>query len=184
MEERELIAGCIAGQNEAWREFLATYDGILRHLARVFLRSLNVPGDDSHVDEIRSGVLEMLVAHDARILRAFRWQCSFETWLRVVVRTVCVRSVRRKKIDPRSVPPPNAPVEPVESLLTEERVQAVRKALEGLPDRDRQILSMFFAEGRPYREISEALGIPMGTIATVLARAREKLRADLEGKGL
>jgi RNA polymerase sigma-70 factor (ECF subfamily) len=184
MEERELIARCLAGEDGAWRVFLSTYDEVIRHLAKLALRSCNLPGDEGHVDEIRSGVLEMLVAHDYRILRSFRWQCSFPTWLRVVVRTVCVRSVRRKKIDPRSVPPPAAPAEPLEQLLTEERLRTVRKALEGLPEREREILTMFFAEGRPYREISDALQIPMGTVATVLARAREKLRGILEGRGL
>lgn len=183
MEERELLTRCLAGDDGAWREFLSAYDGVIRHLAKLSLRSCNLPGDEGHVDEIRSGVLEMLVAHDFRILRTFRWQCSFPTWLRVVVRTVSIRSVRRKKIDPRSVPPPQAPPEPLERLLTEERIRTVREALEGLPEREREILSMFFIDGRPYREIADALKIPMGTIATVLARTREKLRAMLEGKG-
>lgn len=183
MEERELIARCLAGEDGAWRLFLSTYDDVIRHLARLFLRSLQMPGDDAQVDEIRSGVLEMLVAHDSRILRTFRWQCSFATWLRVVVRTVCVRSVRRKKIDPRDVPPPAAPSEPLERLLTEERIRTVREALEALPERDQKILTMFFGEGRSYREIAGELRIPMGTVATVLARAREKLRGRLEEKG-
>ena len=184
MEERELIARCLAGEDGAWRLFLSTYDATICHLARRCLRSLQMPGDDVQVEEIRSGVLEMLVAQDSRILRTFRWQCSFATWLRVVVRTVCVRSVRRKKIDPRSVPSPAAPAQPLEHLLTEERIRTVRQALDGLPERDREILTMFFGEGRPYREIAETLRIPMGTVATVLARAREKLRGNLEGKGL
>ena len=183
MEERELIARCIAGQDEAWREFLATYDGVILPLARQYLRSLNLPADDGHVEEIRSGVLELLVAHDSRILRSFRWQCSFETWLRVLVRTVCVRSVRRKKLDPRSIAPPPSASDPLENVLAEERGRAVRSALEGLPERERQILSMFFIDGRPYREIADVLKIPMGTIASVLARTREKLKGLLEGKG-
>src|SRR5262245_40011699 len=154
MDERELITRCVSGQDDAWRELVATYDTLLRHLARVFLRSLNSPADDGHVDEIRSGVLEMLVAHNFHILRSFRWQCSFETWLRVLVRTVCVRSVRRKKLDPRSVPAPAAPPEPIEHLLSEERAKVVSAALEGLPERERRVLSMFFIDGKSYREIS------------------------------
>jgi len=184
MDERELIARCIAGQDDAWRELVAAYDGILRHLARVFLQSLNSPADPGHVDEVRSGVLEMLVAHDYRILRTFRWQCSFETWLRVVVRTVCVRSVRKKKLDPQNVPAPAAWPTPIESLLTEERTRLVASALEGLPERERRVLSMFFVDGKSYREISEFLNLPMGTIATLLARTRERLRKILESKGL
>jgi RNA polymerase sigma-70 factor (ECF subfamily) len=184
MEERELIARCISGDQEAWRELVRTYDDVLLLLARTYLRSLNAPGDAAMAEEVRAGVLEMLVAHDCRILRAFRWQCSFETWLRVVVRTVCVRSFRRKRLDPKEVPPPARPEEPLDRLLSEERSRAVREALESLPDRERRVISMFLVEGKSYREISDALSLPMGTIATVLARTRQKMRDLLDSKGL
>jgi RNA polymerase sigma-70 factor (ECF subfamily) len=183
VNEQELIARCISGQDDAWRDLLLAYDPVLRHLARLYLRSLNAPGDDTQVEEIRSGVLEMLVAHDARILRTFKWQCSFETWLRVIIRTVCVRSVRRKKIDPRELRSPEAPVAPLDRLLSEERSRAVRDALNALPERERTVLSMFFVDGKSYREISAVLRIPMGTIATLLARTRQRLRDLLESKG-
>lgn len=184
MEERDLIERCIAGRDEAWSELLETYDPTLRHLAHLVLRSLNRPADDSEVEEIRSGVLEMLLADGSRVLRSFRWQCSFETWLRVIVRTVCVRSVRRKKIDPKELPS-HAPSEaPLDRILSDERARAVKEALDSLPERERTVLSMFFIDGKPYQEISAALKLPMGTIATILARTREKMREMLRSKGI
>ena len=184
MDERELIDRCISGDGEAWRELLETYDPALRHLAGLALRSLNRPADEGGVEEVRSGVLEMLLSDDSRVLRSFRWQCSFETWLRVLVRTVAVRSVRRKRIDPKDVPAPAATPPPLERLLSDERARTVREALDALPDRERRVLTMFFIDGRPYQEIASALNLPMGTIATVLARTREKLKDLLKAKGL
>jgi RNA polymerase sigma factor (sigma-70 family) len=184
VDERTLIERCISGDGEAWRELLETYDPALRTLSRVVLRSLNRPADESEVEEIRSGVLEMLLADDSRVLRSFRWQCSLETWLRVLVRTVAVRSVRRKKIDPKDVPTPAPALPPIERMLSQERARAVREALEALPDRERRVLTMFFIDGRPYQEIAETLKLPMGTIATVLARTREKLKELLKAKGV
>jgi len=184
MDERTLIERCLAGHEASWGEFLATYDPTLRHLARLVLRSLNRPADDAEVEEIRSGVLEALLADGSRVLRSFRWQCSFETWLRVIVRTVCVRSVRRKRLDPREIPPPAAAEAPLDRLLSEERSRTVKEALDTLPDRERRVLTMFFIEGRSYQEIAAALGLPMGTIATVLARTREKMRDALKARGL
>lgn len=184
MDERNLIERCIAGDGEAWRELLETYDPVLRTLARGALRSINRPADLAEVEEIRSGVLEMLLADGSRVLRSFRWQCSLESWLRVLVRTVAVRSVRRKRIDPKDVPPPAAAPAPIERLLSQERARAVREALESLPDRERRVLSMFFIDGRPYHEIAETLRLPMGTVATVLARTRETLRDLLKARGL
>ena len=176
MDERDLIERCISGNEDAWRELLETYDPSLRTLARTVLRSLGRPADDAEVEELRSGVLEMLLADGSRVLRSFRWQCSFETWLRVLARTVAVRSVRRKKIDPKDLPSPAAEAPPLERILSDERARAVRDALESLPDRERRVLTMFFIDGRPYQEIAAALDLPMGTVATVLSRSREKLR--------
>ena len=184
MDTRELLARCIAGDQDAWRDLLATYDPVLRHLAALILRSLGWPADEAHVEEVRSGVLEMLIAHDSRALRSFRWQCSFETWLRVLVRTVCVRSVRRRKIDPRDLPPPVSAEAPLDRLLSEERSRVVQEALGELPERERKVLSMFFIDGKSYKDISAQLGLPMGTIATVLARTRDSFRKLLEAKGL
>ena len=184
MNEQDLIQRCLAGREDAWSELLETYDPAIRHLARLALRSLNRPADDAEVEEIRSGVLEALLADGSRVLRSFRWQCSFETWLRVIVRTVCVRSVRRKRIDPKEIPPPSAIEAPLERLLSEERSRAVKDALDTLPDRERRVLSMFFIDGRTYPEIAAELGLPMGTVATVLARTREKMRGLLKAKGL
>ena len=183
MDTRQLVERCVGGDDAAWRDLLATYDTLLRHLARIYLRSLHCPEADAHVDEILAGVQEMLIAHDARLLRSFRWQCSFETWLRVVVRTVCVRSVRRRKVDPRDLPPPPAPMPPLERLLAEERATAVRNALDALPERERRVLSLFFIDGKPYREIAQELRLPMGSVATILARTRERLKAILDSKG-
>lgn len=184
MDERNLIERCLSGDEAAWRELLAAYDPAIRNLSRLALRSLRRPADDAEVEEIRSGVLEMLLADGSRVLRAFRWQCSFETWLRVLVRTVCNRSLRRKKVDPRELPPPAAPPQPLDQLLSEERARVVRDALAELPAREQRVLTLFFIEGRPYQEISAATGLPMGTVATVLARSRETLRELLKAKGL
>lgn len=184
MDERDLIERCIAGREEAWSELLETYDPAIRHLARLALRSLHRPADDAEVEEVRSGVLETLLAGGSRVLRSFRWQCSFETWLRVIVRTVCLRATRRKRIDLMAVAPPAGPEAPLDRLLTNERARVVKEALDALPDRERRVLSMFFIDGRTYPEIAAELGLPIGTVATVLARTREKLRDRLRQRGI
>lgn len=184
MDEKELVRRCLEGEEEAWRELLEAYDPTIRHLARLALRSMGRPADEAEVEEARSGVLEALLADGSRALRSFRWQCALETWLRVIVRTVCVRAVRRRKIDPKEVPPPAPAGLPLERLLSDERARAVKEALDSLPARERAALSMFFVEGKSYRDISGALGLPMGTVATILSRTRERMRDLLRSKGL
>jgi RNA polymerase sigma-70 factor (ECF subfamily) len=55
-------------------------------------------------------------------------------------------------------------------MLAEERVLAVRDALEGLTPRDHRLL-LLRHEGYSYREIAEALNLAPGSIGTLLIRA-------------
>jgi RNA polymerase sigma-70 factor (ECF subfamily) len=59
---------------------------------------------------------------------------------------------------------------------------AVRKALAQLGDDQRAVVGLVLVEGLPYKEAAEALGIPIGTLTSRLARAREALQAILEGR--
>ena len=54
------------------------------------------------------------------------------------------------------------------------------RALNGLSIEHRQILLLVGLEGLSYREVAEELGLPIGTIMSRLARARERLRTALE----
>jgi RNA polymerase sigma-70 factor, ECF subfamily len=54
--------------------------------------------------------------------------------------------------------------------------EEVRDALEGLSPEHRAILSLSDMQGLSYEELAEALGCPMGTIRSRLARARKAFR--------
>jgi RNA polymerase sigma-70 factor (ECF subfamily) len=57
------------------------------------------------------------------------------------------------------------------------------RAMGRLSAEHRQILVLTNVEGRTYREAAEILDIPVGTVMSRLARARQQLRALLEGGG-
>jgi RNA polymerase sigma factor (sigma-70 family) len=73
--------------------------------------------------------------------------------------------------------------DPFELLAQAERDASVRKALEALSDSSRQALSLYHLEGLRYEEIGERLGVPMGTVATWIARGRKALLGELERQG-
>jgi len=184
VDERDLLTSCLSGDQAAWRSLVERYGPTISQLARIVLRSFRRAGAEWEVDEVRAGVLEMLVVHDCRVLRSFRWQCSFETWLRLLVRTVAIRMIRRKTVDPEDRPRPAPAAQPIDRLLTEEKQAAVRRALDELPARERLVLTMFFIDGLSYQQIASQAGIPMGTIATVISRSRLKLKEMLKSRGV
>jgi RNA polymerase sigma factor (sigma-70 family) len=62
-----------------------------------------------------------------------------------------------------------------------EQRRALRRALEGLGERDREVLLLWDA-GLDYREIAERAGLSPGAVGTTLARARKRLVAAYENE--
>jgi len=56
---------------------------------------------------------------------------------------------------------------------------AMRKAIDQLNDEQRIAVGLVLVEGLPYKEAAEVLGVPIGTVTSRLARAREQLQALL-----
>ena len=68
---------------------------------------------------------------------------------------------------------------PDERAAVTERAGAVARALDGLSASQREALILFHVEGVGYQSIAERLGVPMGTVATWLARGRKSLAEAL-----
>jgi RNA polymerase sigma-70 factor, ECF subfamily len=67
-----------------------------------------------------------------------------------------------------------------ETLLLHTRdVTSIKGALAALPDRFRELLVLRELEGLSYRELSEVLGIPIGSVMSGLSRARQAFREQL-----
>jgi RNA polymerase sigma-70 factor, ECF subfamily len=63
-----------------------------------------------------------------------------------------------------------------EALLIQQRaVDEVRRAIEQLPLDFREVIVLRELEGLSYKEIAAVIGIPIGTVMSRLARARERL---------
>ncbi|HEX6748195.1 MAG TPA: sigma-70 family RNA polymerase sigma factor [Longimicrobium sp.] len=90
------------------------------------------------------------------------------------------RGRRRRLLEsaPLRAPVGDAPPAPDAAAETAEVRTKVRRALDALGERERQILLMQ-QEGFKYREIAEAVGTTTQSVGTMLARALNKLAAEL-----
>ena len=57
--------------------------------------------------------------------------------------------------------------------------ERLMRALESLPARAREVLVLRELEGCSYKEIADVVAIPIGTVMSTLARARERLQRTL-----
>ena len=111
-------------------------------------------------------------------------------WLLAIVRNACYTWLEQK----RARGPATAFVEeihgveshamdPEKLLLRAEDQELVRRTVEHLPLELREVLVLRELEGLSYKEIAAIAGIPMGTVMSRLARARERLHQRLGGCG-
>jgi RNA polymerase sigma factor (sigma-70 family) len=71
---------------------------------------------------------------------------------------------------------------PEESLIAAADEAALEAAIQALPHLFREVIVMRDIQGLSYREISAAIGAPIGTVMSRLARARAKLIQELESR--
>ena len=70
-------------------------------------------------------------------------------------------------------------LDPEAQMIQQQTVEQVRRALEALPTDFREVLVLRELEGLSYKEIAAIVGIPLGTVMSRLARARERLAGVL-----
>jgi RNA polymerase sigma factor (sigma-70 family) len=109
------------------------------------------------------------------------------SWLAATARNECLRSMAsRKRImlvqdDAALKDDVTRESEVDEGLLAEERAQAVRDALSRLPWRWRRLVELLMADPpASYAEISDQLGLPVGSIGPTRGRCLERLRVLLQ----
>ncbi len=69
------------------------------------------------------------------------------------------------------------------AVMSQMALKDVVAQIDRLPEDQRVILLLVVVEGRRYRDVAEILDLPIGTVTSRLARARDTLRHCLEGTG-
>lgn len=119
-------------------------------------------------------------------LGSFRVDSSLRNWLYRIALNAATDMLRKEKhilpndMDDFSFADPQPGPEGV--YLQEERTALVQAAIQSLPDASRAVLVLKEYEGLSYREIADALDIPIGTVMSRLNYARKTLKEKLEGQ--
>jgi RNA polymerase sigma-70 factor, ECF subfamily len=118
---------------------------------------------------------------------SFQQGTNFRAWIYRILRNTFLTSQAGLKatvsFDDDDSPAEPATTETPESvLLARVEEQTIRRALEELPVNYREIILLCDLEEMSYQEISQALGIPIGTVMSRLSRARKAMRALLAGE--
>jgi RNA polymerase sigma-70 factor, ECF subfamily len=163
------LARARRGDERAFAALVRHYDPGLRALAYRLL------GDRARMDD----ALQETYVNAYRALPRFRGDSSLGTWLYRIAYNACVDELKRTRgvVDIETLRDrARTEVDPAERLSTR---QTLARALAELSREDRAAVLLVDADGFDYRSAAAVLGIPEGTVASRLNRARAALRQTL-----
>ena len=146
---------------EQFARQVTSLQGSLYRVAASYLR-----GESDRLDAVSEAITR---AWEKR--HTLREATLFRTWITRILIRECV-NIQRKQT--HSVPVAQMPEAASED--EDERVTALREALERLPQRGRTMVVLHYMEGYDVRETARIMGTPKGAVCAGLARARNSLR--------
>jgi RNA polymerase sigma factor (sigma-70 family) len=154
---------------------------LLPHLDAAYNLARWLTHDDHDAEDLVQGAY----------LRALKFFGGFHgansrAWLLTIVRNACYTWLEQERahgpataFDEEIHGVESDAMDPEKLLMREEDQKSVRRAVEALPVELREVVVLRELEGLSYKEIAAIVGIPLGTVMSRLARARERLHQRL-----
>lgn len=177
-EDAQLIRKCLKGDEKAYEKLLEKYRG------PVFSICLRMVRNRDDAEDLAQDVFIKIF----NILDRYNPSFPFSSWLYRITSNLCIDFLRKNK---RTVFSLDKPVDgddgemfrqlpsdgigPHRKMELKEEMLILEKAIERLPDHYRMIVLLRHQEHLSYDEISETLGIPLGTVKARIHRARKTI---------
>jgi RNA polymerase sigma-70 factor (ECF subfamily) len=188
-EARRVKALILTGQLDEGRE---AFSGLVaRHQRTACRLALYLLRDAAEADEAVQDAFVKVFTH----IGSYREDLPFDAWFtRILVNTCRDRQKARRRrdrwqvsgsvglaegtalIDAAATTDPS----PEEQVLSEERRRTIARAIDALPQRQREVFLLCHADGRSSRDVGGLTGLNESTVRVHLFRAIRKLRAALE----
>lgn len=174
LETDTLLARCRQGDDLAWEALVRRYQG------RVFALALQYLRDREEARDTAQEVFVKVYRHLGRLDEGR----AFLPWLLRLARNACVDRLRRLKVrrpeeglvpvdEAQEVPAEETSAE--EALLSDGRKALIYRALGMLSERSREVIVLKDVEQMKLEEISQLLGVTLGTVKSRSHRARLEL---------
>ncbi|MFA5942420.1 MAG: sigma-70 family RNA polymerase sigma factor [Candidatus Paceibacterota bacterium] len=165
---------------EAFAVLISRYEAkLLRYLERLGVG----------VREDREDVLQNVFVKAYKNLNGFDVTLSFSSWVYRIAHNEAMSFFRARRARPQVILTEASAILLTElkddgadtSLVAEARIsrEELARAFKKLPQVYQDVLTLRFFEDRSYTEMSDILEMPVGTISTLLHRAKRALRAAL-----
>ena len=179
--DEQIVARALMGDAEAFGEIVQRWE------RRIFVLSFGMLGRE---EDARDATQETFLAA-FRNLRAFRGEAKVSSWLHRIAVNQCITRQRRAKVRSESAIETEeekdassfaAPIQysPARVVEGREASTAVRIAVNSLPVELRQVVVMKEFEELTFKEIADALDLPLSTVKSRLYTALKQLQMRLQ----
>ncbi|WP_418316839.1 sigma-70 family RNA polymerase sigma factor [Piscinibacter sakaiensis] len=124
------------------------------------------------------------LAVERALMRSEQWQAGtrLDSWLFRIMQNAWIDELRsRHRHDQTFLPEEAAEHVGSSPTLAQDDAMAIEQAMKQLSEEQRVVVSLVLVEGLSYKEAAQVLGIPIGTLTSRLARARDALQSLLGG---
>ncbi len=167
----ELVKRAKKGSADAFSELVERHQQLVYNLAYRYMRDANL-ADDMAQEAFLKGF---------RLLKGFRGDCAFSTWMYRVTSSVCLTEIaRRKKRGEVELDVNHGGSYEDGKVEARDSAEIIRRCVTQLPERYATIVTMYYLQEMAYDEIASAMEIPIGTLKTWMFRARKELRTLVE----
>ncbi len=178
------VAAALAGDRQAFSRLVRL------HQRSVFLLALRLHRGDEQAarDTTQKAFLQAWAKRES-----FRGEASFKTWLLRIAANLSSNEKRRawrhREVVPTAddggeVPLGTSPPQALEALEVSRARAVLRSAVDGLPDRQRDVALLRLYEDLSFAEIGDALGITANNAKVSFHHACRKIRTALTKRGI
>jgi RNA polymerase sigma-70 factor (ECF subfamily) len=161
------------------RRYAEAFALLVEHFkVKVFRLALSMVQNTTEAEDLAQDVFVKIWKH----LPGYRGGSSLATWIYTITRNTCLTEIKRRAARPTlSLQHPgcdwigDGPAA-MHSIDRESGASMdVQVLLMELPEKYRQVISLFYLEQKSYEEVATMLNLPLGTVKTLLFRARKEL---------
>ena len=164
--EQELLKQCQKGDRQSQMTLYKKYARAMYQVSR------NIIKDEMKAEEAMQDAF--LSAFEK--LDEFKAEVTFGSWLKKIVINKSLDYLKKDKMYLHAESAENLQLlEESEEIDLSEKIEAVKKAMNDLPENYRIILSLYYLEGYDYEEISEILNLSYANSRVMINRAKNKL---------
>ena len=168
----------VAGGGLDRAAFESLYQRHGRRAKGFFLRMMDY--DEALADDLTQDLFLRVWQHREE----YRAARSFETWLFSMAYNLCKNEYRHQSVvrayDEALAQRPEPVTDPAGDLEREEMNAAIRRAVQRLPEGQREAFILRYEEELPLADVAVILGIPEGTVKSRLFHALSTVRKAVE----